>query len=97
MFKILENLDCFEIVLRNMTEIPHYVMILFQNSPLDIFRTTWFNRKHRYLFYSINPYSTLILIPSEWAENSGAYMLCTVVIPFEKSPFCVAFSLYTNT
>ena len=35
-------------------------------------------------------YSTFTLIPVLWLVYSGAYMLCIVVMPFEKLPFCVA-------
>lgn len=43
------------------------------------------------------PYSTLTRTPSEWLENSGAYMHWSVVIPFEKSPRWLTTSGYSNT
>ena len=42
-------------------------------------------------------YLTTTLTPSEWLANSGAYIHCIVVIPFEKSPLCVTLSGYSNT
>ena len=42
-------------------------------------------------------YSTVTLIPSECALNSGAYRHWMDVIPLENSPFCVTFSGYSKT
>jgi hypothetical protein len=42
-------------------------------------------------------YSTFTLIPSEWLENSGAYIHWMVVMPLEKSPFCETRKGYSNT
>ena len=40
--------------------------------------------------------STTTLTPSECEVNSGAYMLCMVVMPLENSPAWVAKRVYSN-
>jgi hypothetical protein len=55
-------------------------------------RSNFFNFLNFYNFYSIRTRT-----PFEWLENSGAYMHCAVVIPFEKSPRSATTSGYSNT
>ena len=47
--------------------------------------------------YILKIYFTFTLTPSEWELNSGAYIHCIEVMPFEKSPVLVTLSEYSNT
>jgi len=49
-----------------------------------------------YLLFAIY-YFTFTLMPSEWAVNSGAYIHCMDVIPFEKFPELFTLREYSNT